>query len=192
MLLNNVHAVTPMFAETKRHCKVRAHTMDPLFPERMLFVERREEFVLLKWCIGTNLLLVISSLQFHKTTMCFITSLTVVCNFDALAWNNKEPVRWMGCWETPAACSSCELSWCFNESELYQAECSLEPPRTLAGIAGKHRGSEHPQMNLQAERSGQAGIHLSRPVTLTTYTSTGDQLGSSWLNKGHCSDKQGH
>lgn len=47
MLLNNIHAVTPMLAETKKDCKVRVHTMDLLFPGRMLFVERGEEFVLL-------------------------------------------------------------------------------------------------------------------------------------------------
>lgn len=45
MLLNKIHAVTVIVAETMKHCKVRVHTIDLLFPERMLFVEWGEEFV---------------------------------------------------------------------------------------------------------------------------------------------------
>ena len=47
MRLDEMHAVTLMLAETKTRCKVRVNTMEPLFPERMLFVERGREFVLL-------------------------------------------------------------------------------------------------------------------------------------------------
>lgn len=48
MLLHNIHAVTPMLAETMKHCTVKMQTMEPLFQEGMLFVEQGEEYVLLK------------------------------------------------------------------------------------------------------------------------------------------------
>lgn len=61
--------------------------------------------------------------------------------------------------------------------------CSLEAhKKTLAGIASNHRGSEHPQRNQQAEREGQTGIHLSRPVILIAYTV--HQQGTSWDQTG--------
>lgn len=42
MLLNNIHLVTRMLAEIKKHCKVRVQTINLLFPEKMLFVKQEQ------------------------------------------------------------------------------------------------------------------------------------------------------
>lgn len=134
---------------------------------------------------------VISLLYFHKTTMCFSTSFTVVCNFDALPSNNKDPQRWMGCWETLAACSSCECSWCFNESECAKSlsfrvtanvgQKSQWPQGIWAptneSVSWKERtGGRSPQQACHSGRIHQQGTCWDQPLRM----------------EGHCSDKQEH
>lgn len=140
--------------------------MKPLFPERMLFVEWGDEFVLQK-NIGSNLLLesfphYISTKKKKNLVLHHLIQSSV--QFWCFGFKQQRD-KWDAerhCPHVPAVSSS----WCFNESESARS-LSLESRQTLAGtVSYDHRGSQHPQTNQQAKRGGQAAVHLSRPVIL--------------------------
>lgn len=93
MLLHNIHVVTPMLAETMKHCSENADN-GPIIPRENVIRRRRRGICAPKVMYRLQpIVRVIFSLYFHKTFLCFINSLTIMCNFDALASNNKETLR---------------------------------------------------------------------------------------------------